>query len=290
MSADSAVEMNESPNYIDLCSDEELEKIPTPPPFPNEALGPLTAIQVGEPWDPPVVDLVSPPIMLPVRPMITDEQQQAVNAARAGKPEDRLVVLDEHVLTRGAFDVLCGAGDWWLHESVLGMYLRMIEHRAKELESTLPKVFALDSVTLRYFTQNEYRPPRRIKVDIFNFEIILCPINTMSKHWSLFVINNKKGTIEHLDSMRFRDKVTTNALQRYLVGEHQAVRGETIEPYRVVRRLDIPRQMNGHDCGVFVCVYAEMLSRRAEFNFSQENMPAFRQKIAHELLTGRLMD
>ena len=32
---------------------------------------------------------------------------------------------------------------------------------------------------------------------------------------------------------------------------------------------DIPQQMNGSDCGVFSCKYAEYLSRDAPFTFSQ---------------------
>lgn len=32
---------------------------------------------------------------------------------------------------------------------------------------------------------------------------------------------------------------------------------------------DIPQQMNGSDCGVFSCKYAEYLSRNASFTFSQ---------------------
>ena len=32
---------------------------------------------------------------------------------------------------------------------------------------------------------------------------------------------------------------------------------------------DIPQQMNGSDCGMFSCKYAEYISRKAKINFSQ---------------------
>ena len=32
---------------------------------------------------------------------------------------------------------------------------------------------------------------------------------------------------------------------------------------------DIPQQMNGSDCGMFTCKYAEYISRKAKINFSQ---------------------
>lgn len=35
---------------------------------------------------------------------------------------------------------------------------------------------------------------------------------------------------------------------------------------------EVPQQMNGSDCGMFACKYAEYLSRgRLEFNFNQVN-------------------
>merc|ERR1712043_132378 len=46
----------------------------------------------------------------------------------------------------------------------------------------------------------------------------------------------------------------------------------------------IPRQLNGSDCGVFTCQYAEFLSREASFEFSQGDMPRLRRRMAAEIL------
>jgi len=48
---------------------------------------------------------------------------------------------------------------------------------------------------------------------------------------------------------------------------------------------------NGYDCGVFVCVFMEYLSRGAKFNFTQDHiMLSFRQLIAHELTIKNLIN
>jgi Ulp1 family protease len=53
---------------------------------------------------------------------------------------------------------------------------------------------------------------------------------------------------------------------------------------------NIPIQKNSYDCGVFLCTYAEYLARDAVFNFSQAHMLSFRQLIAYELTTKKLVD
>ena len=52
---------------------------------------------------------------------------------------------------------------------------------------------------------------------------------------------------------------------------------------------DTPAQENGSDCGVFTIRHCEFLSRRAALGFTQANMPYFRKRTIHELLSGELM-
>ena len=51
----------------------------------------------------------------------------------------------------------------------------------------------------------------------------------------------------------------------------------------------IPQQMNGSDCGMFTCKFAEYLSRRAKFTFSQSNMPYFRMRMVYEISKNDLL-
>ena len=52
---------------------------------------------------------------------------------------------------------------------------------------------------------------------------------------------------------------------------------------------DIPQQMNGSDCGMFACKFAEYASRRANITFDQKDMPYFRQRMVYEIVTKELI-
>ncbi|KAB7498521.1 Sentrin-specific protease 1 [Armadillidium nasatum] len=53
---------------------------------------------------------------------------------------------------------------------------------------------------------------------------------------------------------------------------------------------DIPQQMNGSDCGMFSCKFAEYLSRNAPITFTQEHMPYFRRRMVYEIVTQKLIE
>lgn len=54
-------------------------------------------------------------------------------------------------------------------------------------------------------------------------------------------------------------------------------------------RAEIPRQMNGSDCGVFTCCFAELSSRRLDFKFNQSIMPYFRRRMVYEICQRELL-
>ena len=53
---------------------------------------------------------------------------------------------------------------------------------------------------------------------------------------------------------------------------------------------EIPHQLNGFDCGVFMCKFAESCSRdlKNNFNFAQKHMPYFRKRMILEILEKRV--
>ncbi len=166
----------------------------------------------------------------------------------------------------------------------------MIETRTNQPGSGLPRVFTLDNMLFNSYASHGYKTFRHREADIFSYEIIFSPVNTSGRHWSLFVINNRLKTIEHFDPLRLPDATPFKILQKYLAGEHKANHGYSIPEYRQIRRMNAPHQTNSKDCGVFVCIYAEMLARGAQFNFVEAHMEFFRWRIAYEVLSGRLMN
>lgn len=47
--------------------------------------------------------------------------------------------------------------------------------------------------------------------------------------------------------------------------------------------------MNGCDCGVFSCMFAEYICRGAKITFSQKEMKYFRKKMCLEIINGKLL-
>ena len=62
-----------------------------------------------------------------------------------------------------------------------------------------------------------------------------------------------------------------------------------LSKWKQIIAKNIPHQKNGSDCGMFVCKFAEYLSRRAKFSFSQSNMPYFRRRMVYEISKNDLL-
>ena len=51
---------------------------------------------------------------------------------------------------------------------------------------------------------------------------------------------------------------------------------------------DIPKQLNGCDCGVFALMFAEYQSRNAPFTFDQRHMEYFRVKVLADIMSEHI--
>jgi Ulp1 family protease len=51
---------------------------------------------------------------------------------------------------------------------------------------------------------------------------------------------------------------------------------------------EVPQQDNGCDCGVFTIMYADFITDNLPLEFSQEQMPLFRNKICANVLRGSM--
>merc|ERR1739838_940994 len=111
------------------------------------------------------------------------------------------------------------------------------------------------------------------KVDIFSYDIIFVPVH-LDVHWCLAVINLKKKGVYFYDSMGSDKTDILKTLLSYLESENVK---------------DIPRQMNGSDCGMFTLKYSEYLSRNASITFTQEDMPYYRQRMVYEIVNNKII-
>lgn len=202
----------------------------------------------------------------------------------------------------------------WLNDEIVNAYMELLgkrteEHRnegAKENSTggenadRTPNVKIMNSFFYAKLVQfnrakgcsvYEYSRVRRWtrRFDVFSYDIMLIPINQSNTHWTLGVVNFKEKWVQHLDSMG-----TGGSMK---VREHLLawVRDEAADKKKVFEQdewtmptRDVPKQENSDDCGVFLCKFADFLSRGwTQFTFSQRHMKYFRSRIAHELLMGR---
>ncbi|KAK0416526.1 hypothetical protein QR680_012542 [Steinernema hermaphroditum] len=188
-------------------------------------------------------------------------------------------------------DLMTLKGLDWLNDEVINSYMNLICERSASSKDGFPKVYAYSTFFYPNLTTKGYASVRRWtrKVDIFSYNILLVPVH-LGAHWCLAVIDMDKKTIDYYDSMFGSNDQCLSKLREYLASEMKDKKQQVLDTseWQLYTRKDIPRQMNGSDCGMFTCKFAEYASRRAEINFSQIHMPYFRQLAVFEICNSRL--
>ena len=230
--------------------------------------------------------------------------------------EDERIVLDQNeglpVKDRKEIDVRNGPGaevlsrNWmnltradyrtiqgkrYLNDKIIDSYIHLIQERS-EASSDLPTVYGL---TTFFYTQlstfgleeGSRRTQDWIKEDLREKDWIFCPVHRHD-HWTLIAIESSTKTIHYLDSLvGSRNKSPAPGLfLRYMEAYYRKL-GEEAQ-FKIRIRKDAPIQQNGVDCGVFLCQYAERLSRKGGLDFQQGDMPLARKRMTQELLYGQL--
>ena len=183
----------------------------------------------------------------------------------------------------------------WIDSHAINCYMFLI---SKEY----PGVKILDThfnvrLTTRSFTliNRSLRDAR-----IFEHSLLLIPINCDNLHWFLLTIvtselRMNKITINIYDSspkyIDWRDIIDQDKWKSFLNWKHQEDYGDnqiTLDITFNDSISDVPRQINGSDCGVFTLMYARHLAAGKEFDFGQEDMKRIRHAIVSELSDGKL--
>ena len=127
---------------------------------------------------------------------------------------------------------------------------------------------------------------KQAAVDIFQYRLLLVPINRVNRHWLLAVIHMTARTISVWDPEGKDDGLDVfKVLSRYIGDEHMDKKKEALsgQPFKHVKQPpSLLKQPNGYDCGVFVCAYCELLTRGvmpSEEMLSSENICAWRSRI-----------
>ncbi|XP_075212918.1 sentrin-specific protease 1-like isoform X2 [Lycorma delicatula] len=222
-------------------------------------------------------------------PELTTEMENRITNALYPKPSNEVVAEGFSLrITRKDMHTLAKLN--WLNDEVINFYMNLLIERGKK--DKMPKVYAFNTFFYPKLIESGHASLKRWtrKVDVFAHDLIVVPVH-LGVHWCMAIIDFRNKVVEYYDSMGHPNNKCLNALLKYLQEESLDKKSKQfdISSWKTKNMADIPQQMNGSDCGMFACTFAEYKCRNAKINFSQEDMPYFRRKMVYEILTARLM-
>lgn len=223
-------------------------------------------------------------------PALTNEMLSKVKKSLcSGNPKEVFIEGFNAEITRG--DIATLRESTWLNDEVVNFYFNLLKARS-ESNPNLPKVHVFNTFFYPKIMKTGHAGVKRWtrKVDIFAVDIILVPVH-LGMHWCLAVVDFKKKEIVYYDSLKGQNPGAIQGLRKYLADESLDKKKKAFDftGWKELMPKDIPEQMNGCDCGVFMSKYAEYKSRYAKFTFTQENMPYFRKRMIYEILSKKLL-
>ncbi|ORY30691.1 cysteine proteinase [Rhizoclosmatium globosum] len=220
-------------------------------------------------------------------PKLSAQAEEIINKAFSRGPNP--VVSGFNVdLTRD--DIKTLSPGTWLNDEVINFYGSMLMDRAQRHPDQYPKIHFFNTFFYTTLCQQGYDRVRRWtkKFDLFALDYVIIPVH-LGMHWTCSTINFKKKRIEFYDSLHGSNRVK-DVYRKYLDAESLDKRKKPFDftGWTDYCPPDIPGQLNGYDCGVFTCMYAEYIAREAEFDFSQNVMGYIRRRMVYEICTKKL--
>ncbi|PKK17868.1 SUMO1/sentrin specific peptidase 1, partial [Columba livia] len=224
-------------------------------------------------------------------PEITEEMEKEIKSVfRGGNQDEVLSEAFRLTITRKDIQTLNNLN--WLNDEIINFYMNLLMERSKE--KGLPAVHAFNTFFFTKLKTAGYQAVKRWtkKVDIFSVDLLLVPIH-LGVHWCLAVVDFRKKSITYYDSMGGINSEACRILLQYLKQESLDKRRKELDTngwsLLSKKSQEIPQQMNGSDCGMFACKYADCITKDKPINFTQQHMPYFRKRMAWEILHRKLL-
>jgi sentrin-specific protease 1 len=113
--------------------------------------------------------------------------------------------------------------------------------------------------------------------NIFQLETLFVPININRTHWTVAVVHFRQQTITYLDSLGAPGHSHLIRILRYIQQEHNQIYQLPLLEGWMVRTcpLTVPRQHNNHDCGAYMCLFADQIIRGMPLRATETNIRLF---------------
>uniref|UniRef100_A0A8C3KB11 SUMO specific peptidase 2 n=1 Tax=Calidris pygmaea TaxID=425635 RepID=A0A8C3KB11_9CHAR len=216
-------------------------------------------------------------------------EREVIAAFGKGQPDEIMSSAFKLKVTREDIQTLRNL--CWLNDEIINFYLHLVVERNKK--EGYPAVHAFSTFFYSKLSAWGYKAVRRWtrNVDLFKQDIILVPVH-LRLHWTLAVIDVREKVIKHFDSMGQKGDAICKIF-KYLQEESREKRNVELNisewTIRSMGAHEIPQQLNGSDCGVFTCKYADYISQDKPMNFTQTHMPYFRRKMVWEIIHQQLL-
>lgn len=225
----------------------------------------------------------------PPLPRLTDEMLREIKSALVPCPPDEILIEDFGLrITRKDLHTLSGLN--WLNDEVINFYMNLLI--ARGTTDNCPKVYAMNTFFYPKLLSSGHSSLKRWtrKVDLFAKDLVVVPIH-LDIHWCMSIIDFRDKSIVYYDSMGTSNPKCLAALKQYLQDESLDKKKQPYDmsDWKLQSAKDIPQQMNGSDCGVFSCMFAEYVCANKRITFTQQDMPYFRHKMAYEILNTKLL-
>nr|XP_056705309.1 sentrin-specific protease 1 [Euleptes europaea] len=224
-------------------------------------------------------------------PELTEEMEREIKCVLRGGNQDE-VLSEAFRLTITRKDIHTLSNLNWLNDEIINFYMNMLMERSKQ--KGFPTVHAFNTFFFTKLKTAGYQAVKRWtkKVDVFSVDILLVPIH-LGVHWCLAVMDFRKKTITYYDSMGGMNSEACKILLQYLKQESLDKKRKEFDANGWMllskRSQEIPQQMNGSDCGMFACKYADYIAKDKPINFTQQHMPYFRKRMVWEILHRKLL-
>ncbi|XP_074185126.1 sentrin-specific protease 2 isoform X1 [Rhinolophus sinicus] len=222
---------------------------------------------------------------------LTEDMEKEISNALGHGPQDEILSSAFKLrITRGDIQTL--KNYHWLNDEVINFYMNLLVERNKK--QGYPALHAFSTFFYPKLKSGGYQAVKRWTkgVNLFEQELILVPIHR-KVHWSLVVIDLRKKCLKYLDSMGQKGHRICEILLQYLQDESKTKRNIDLNllewTHYSMKPHEIPQQLNGSDCGMFTCKYADYISRDKPIAFTQHQMPLFRKKMVWEILHQQLL-
>ncbi|XP_017050781.1 uncharacterized protein LOC108094613 [Drosophila ficusphila] len=225
-----------------------------------------------------------------LRPLTEEDMRRWAHLMKGGPETEVIITKFNYRITR--IDLNTFNSNNWLNDEVINFYMSLITERSEKRRGELPNAYAMNTFFVPRLLQNGHAGVKRWtrKVDLFAMDVIPVPVHCNNVHWCMAIIHMKNKTILYYDSMGKPNPTVLSALEAYLREESLDKRKQPLDTsdFRIESAQNIPQQLNGSDCGLFSCMFAEYISRDVPITFSQENMEYFRKKMPLEIAEGKL--